>query len=106
MTEAAWEETARKFVTASKVLAAAMGIVTLANAYIGKRVNDRVEYLAHRIQSSDSLALMRESSANDRADRMQLVLELQATALVEGRESEDGREAVRQLRALRHVMPR
>lgn len=106
MTEATWEAAAKKFVTASKVLAAAMAIVTAANAYIGKRVNDRVEELYRRIEASDSLAAVREAGANERAGRMQLVLELQATALVEGRDSEDGREAVRQLRALRRVMPR
>ena len=106
MTDASWEVTARKFVTASKVLALAMALVTAANAYIGKRVNDRVEELSRRIQASDSLAAVREAGANERASRMQLVLELQATALVEGRDSEDGLEAVRQLRALRRVMPR
>ena len=101
-----WKATGDRFLFGVKVLSAVMVVVTVANAYIGRKVNERVESLSHQLAQADSLARVRETAANDRANRMQLVLELQATALVEGKESEDGREAVRQLRALRHVMPR
>lgn len=95
----------QRVITAAKVLSALMLIVTCANAWIGREVNRKVDDLSHHIASSDSLARAREQRADARFERLGMVLELQATAIVEGKESDEGREAQRQLRSLRRVLP-
>lgn len=99
------EAVGQSVITAAKFLSALMLIVTCANAWIGREVNRKVDTLSHHIETSDSLARIREQRADARFERLSTVLELQATAIVEGKDSEEGREAQRQLRSLRRVLP-
>jgi hypothetical protein len=94
-----------RVVWAAKVLSALMLVVTVANAWIGREVNRKVDDLTRHMAQSDSLSHAREIRAEARFERLGTVLELQATAIVEGKESEEGREAQRQLRSLRRVLP-